>query len=183
MSNVLRSSDDERGHFFADTLEAGVEALQTGYVAIPSEDVTKTWHYIWKLAQTEHPQLKMKAPGSKPGRSTWIYFREAEGLIHSEERSISLVLKAERGQADLMFGRTELAEMQGIAMLLEPDMKVAKASNSASIRIEVPTIDFAADGDSQTEAIKTGLAACERLRKFVVGCPELVRDLPNKNKS
>lgn len=67
--------------------------------------------------------LKFREPGLKPGKSTWSYFREAEGLAEAQKLAV-LVYKAERGQADLPFGNTS-AESLGRAAEkhLEPDIR------------------------------------------------------------
>lgn len=47
-------------------------------------------------------------------------------------------------------------------------MKVRPAKKSASIRIEVPIVDFARAPEDQHQAIVDGFAACELLRSFFV---------------
>ena len=49
---------------------------------------------------------------------------------------------------------------------LNHDMSVEKAGKSASIRIQVPTVDFKRAPEGQEDAIRAGLHAAERLRSF-----------------
>jgi hypothetical protein len=153
----------------AEALEAGVEALRRGYVMTPDDAVSQMWLACWKLCLQVAPKLNFDEPNLKPGRSTWFYFRNAEGFSDPDRRRAVVVYKAERGEADLQFGSTSVAQLsQRSQGILQPSMKVVPAAKSASIRINLPAIDFSRPPEDQRQAIVEGLAACELLRSFFV---------------
>lgn len=158
-------SGDPRSIFFASALLGAVESYRRGYVAAPDAAVTDMWSACWQAANRVSPKLRFQRPGVKPGRSTWLYFREAEGFGRGSAAVV--VYKAERGQADLQFAGTSAADLFArVGALLDPGMEVATASKSASIRITVPVVDFNGAAETQVAAIENGLAACEALRAF-----------------
>lgn len=154
---------DKRSMFFAKALLGAVDSYRRGYVATPDVAVTDMWMACWRAATDVSPKLRFQQPGFKPGRSTWFYFREADGFARGAPAVI--VYKAERGQADLQFSGTSAAELEArVRTFLEPDMQVVPAAKSASVRIAVPQIDFNGSAEEQHAAICAGLEACERLR-------------------
>jgi hypothetical protein len=161
---ALRHDRDTRAHFLANALEAGVEALRSGYVVVPDTAVTDVWQYCWRTSLRVAPKLNFQEPGLKPGRSTWFYFREAEGF--SRARGLAVVVyKAERGQADLQFSGMSASELLSIMRsFMDETMKVVTAAKSASVRIQVRPIAFAQPPAEQEAAIIEGFGACERLR-------------------
>lgn len=164
--SAMRSASDPRSRFMAEALEAGVAAYHRGYVANADPFVSSAWQVLWEIAGESTPKLNMSKPTSKPAKSTWIYFREAEGLSSLRNR-VLLVYKAERGHADLQFRGADVTELSGrVASLLHPTMEVHKAGKSSSIRMSVPSIDFSSDVGGQREEAQFGFAACEQLRKF-----------------
>lgn len=169
LADCLRSSPDPRSIFLADALLAGIDAYRRGYTAIPNQAVTDVWTAIWRIAQAEAPNLKMQQPSSKPGRSSFVYFRRPNGFGVADVRRVDLVLKAAHGNVDLQFKRTSPEALErALAHLLEDDMTITRAAGSASIRISVPCLDFGSPPDAQHKRIRQGLLQAERLRKFFV---------------
>lgn len=165
----LARSTDARSRFLAKALADGIKAYRQGYVAVPDERATGIWAAIWNVARSETPDLNMPRPDKKPRQSTWIYFRDAKGFGETDRKRCVVVLKAGRGKADLQFSAMSPGELERVVHgLLEPDMVVAKATKSASIRISVPVVDFGRPATGQVEAIREGLQQAERLRRFYV---------------
>jgi hypothetical protein len=169
LSAVLRDENDRRSRFLAGALEAGVEALRRGYIMTPDVNVSGMWQACWKISRQVAPKLNFNEPGLKPRLSTWLHFKDAEGLSDLDWSRVVLVYKAERGHVDLQFGGTSVAQLslRSDGILL-PSMKVRPAAKSASVRVLVPTLDFARAPDEQHQAIVEGFAACELLRIFFV---------------
>lgn len=168
IAETLTAQSDPRSLFFARALLAGVEAYRRGYVMEPDERVSDMWLAYWRSAQVLAPELRLAPPGLRPGRSTWIYFRDAVG-IETDRSNAVVVLKAERGQADLQFADTSPLDLgRRTHGLLDSKMKVVSAKKSAAIRIEVEEVDFHAPPREQEAAIGQGLIACEALRRFFV---------------
>ena len=158
---------DVRSKFLARAITQGIEDFQRGYCVVPNVLVTDIWTAIWQIASQSAVELNMVRPTEKPGRSTWIYFRQPQGFTPSDSKRCSLVLKAERGQADLQFRNMNVNDLHQLTgHFLEDDMKVVKAAKSASIRISVPVIDFDRSASEQVEQINSGLQGIERLRLF-----------------
>ncbi|MBJ7403415.1 MAG: hypothetical protein JHD07_09000 [Bradyrhizobium sp.] len=169
LSAALREENDPRSLFLADALEAGVEALRRGYVATPDATVSGMWQACWKISCEVAPKLNFNKPGLKPRLSTWFHLKDADGLSDLDWSRVVVVYKAERGYADLQFGDTSVTQLSQRSLgILQPSMKVRPAKKSASIRIEVPIVDFARAPEDQHQAIVDGFAACELLRSFFV---------------
>lgn len=165
---TLGNACDPRSAFFSETLATGIENFRRGYVMNPDATVTDIWHVMWQIAEDVAPRLRFVQPGAKPGRSTWVYFYNADGFADIDWRTAVVAYKADLGQADLQFGSTmSPALAEATTGLLDPGMKVVKAGKSASIRMEVPRVNFSAT-DDQGAAIATGLEVCEHLRSFFV---------------
>lgn len=169
LADCLRESADPRSTFLAEALLAGVEAYRRGYTATPNQAVTDVWTAIWQVAITDMPELNMDRPAPKPSGSSFIYFRRPTGFSLMDIRRVDLVLKAAHGNVDLQFKQTRPEVLEkSLGHLLESDMSIARAAGSASIRINVPSLDFGSPPDAQHEHIRESLAQAERLRKFFV---------------
>lgn len=162
---AAEQSADQRSLFFAKALLGAAASYRRGYVAAPDAAVSDMWMACWHLASQVSPKLRFQQPGLKPGRSTWFYFREAEGFARGAPAVV--VYKAERGQADLQFSGTNASELADrVQAWLERDMRVVPAAKSASVRVLVPPINFNGAAREQEAAICAGLGACERLRSL-----------------
>lgn len=169
LHEVLRCEGDGRSIFLANALAAGVNRARNVYVANPDEQVSAAWAALWDQACKLTPPLQMARPSPKPGRSTWIYFRDAIGFGVSDRKRAVVVYKAERGQADLQFSSTLAQQLEArSADIMDDSMSVVQAAKSASIRISVQPIDFLKPFEEQLEAVGEGLQACERLRQFFI---------------
>lgn len=159
---------DARSKFFAHALASGIESSQRGYVMVPNAAVTRVWQAIADEALRIAPALRFSFSGEKPCSATWPAFKDAEGM--GVLRGIAtLILKGEKGQADLEVKNcTPDSLRRAVADLLETGMTIERATNSASIRLSVPRIDFKAPPEGQLEAIRDCLVAMDRLRRFAV---------------
>lgn len=164
---ALRTARDPRSAFLAQALADGIASCRQGYVLVPDETVTHIWTTIWDMASAEYPALQMEKPSAKPSRSGWIYFRRPSDFSESDVKRSVIVYKASRGQVDLQFGNMSPGDLSAVVSgLLDPEMTVVKAAKSASVRLNVPTIDFGSRDGCQEDHIRTGLAQAERLRRF-----------------
>ena len=164
---TAQESGDLRSVFFADALLGAVEAYRRRNVLVPDATVSDVWMACWKWSQEVTPKLNFRSPGLKPGRAMWFRFTEAEGFQPGEPAR--LIYKANRGQADLQFRRTNVAQLAArVGTWLDPDMRVVRAMSSASVRLAVPKIDFSGAPEPQQAKILEGLEACERLRVLYV---------------
>ena len=112
----------------------------------------------------------MRPPGDKPTGAGFIYSYDTQGLSSPETKSrVNIVYKhrLNGNYVDIQFRRTtETALRARVAEILEHGMSVEKAGKSASIRVQVPTVDFRREPEGQEDAIRAGLYAAERLRRF-----------------
>lgn len=169
VATALRAEEDRRSAFLADALVAGIGAYRQGYVMKPNENVSDMWMACWKTSLTIAPKLRFQQPDLKPGRSTWFYFRTADGFSKEDVKYAVVVYKAERGQVDLQFADTTATSlMQRTTGILNESMKVESAGKSASIRIAVPKIDFSGSASEQDSNIVHGISVCELMRLFFI---------------
>jgi hypothetical protein len=165
-SAALRAEQDPRSMFLADALEAGVKSYHQGYVMKPDDSVSDMWMACWR---TSLAILRFQQPGLKPGRSTWFYFRDADGFPAEDRKRAVIAYKAERGHADLQFAGTGTISLaRRVEGLLDRTMGVVRAEKSASIRIAVRPINFHGSAKEQETSIIEGFNTCERLRAFFV---------------
>ena len=166
----LADSGDARTNYLANTLRDGIESHRLGYKPEHNEATTLIWGAIWELSNSHAPQLRMRRPVSKPIGAGFIYFYDAEGVSAVEtQRRVHIVYKPTHGNADLQFGNMrEEALHNATGSLLDSDMAIAQAGKSASIRIKVPLVDFARAPEEQADAIRQGLLASDRLRRFFI---------------
>ena len=175
---ALDKSYDTRTRFLSQTLQDGVESHRQGYVKQHDEARTRLWYAIWEVASKEFPELVMPKPDSKGAKSGFIRFKGANWLANAEARTkVEVIYKLNSWDVDLQFGGTSVAMLQSsVGHLLvgeNGDMEVEQATGSASIRIKVPVVDLGRAPDEQEDAIRQGLQAAERLRKFFIECRPL----------
>jgi hypothetical protein len=169
IADAMQVQGDLRSLFLAKSLLAGVESYRRGYIMQPDEQVSNMWRRYWEAAEVVAPELRLAEPRLKPGHSTWIYFREAAGFSKTDRKKAVVVLKAERGQADLQFKVTSRIALERRTLgILEPLMRIVGAGKSAAIRLDVPKANFREPPQEQENSILAGLSACERLRSFFV---------------
>ena len=171
--DLLNNAVDPRSQFLAYILSEGIRTYRQGYVPVPDATNTQVWRAFWDIANEETPRLRMRRPGDKPSGAGFIYFYDAEGVSSAEtEGRAHIVYKHRPGrdcEVDLQFRQTSEASLRTrAAELLEDDMSVVKAGNSASIRVRVPAVDFSRIPEGQEDGIRAGLHAAERLRRFFV---------------
>ena len=169
---ALSESFDPRTLFLAQTLKNGIESQRQGYKPLYDDAATQVWNAIWEIANAVTPQLRMRKPPRRTAGSSFIYFTDADGLATAEiRRRVKIVYKPAQsaGNADLQFSNTPVETLRdAVGGALDADMSVAPAQKSASIRIEIPIVDFGESPEGQGEAIRQGLQAAERLRLFYI---------------
>ena len=170
---VLSGAVDARSRFLAVMLRNGLDAHREGYVPVRDEVTTQVWSTFWDIANKEAPRLRMRKPGNTPSGARFIYFYDADGVSRSETKGRAhIVYKSNLNEGcyvDAQFRNMNVETLEArVAGVLEPDMLVGKAGKSASIRIRVPSVNFARIPEGQEESILEGLYAAERLRSFFV---------------
>ena len=176
--DVLKGTADGRSVFLSAALKQGIDKKRQGYTPTPDQAVTEMWHTIYRRSRSVAPCLNMKNPRDKPGKSAYIYFRQAKGFqrIGSEKKGV--VIKGDRGYVDLQFSATTVSYLESIAKsLLDDDMEIEAAGKSAVIRLNSDPIDFRAAASAQMAVIDDNLQKAERLRKFYVQHESLLRQV------
>jgi hypothetical protein len=106
----------------------------------------------------------MTDPGAKPAAAGFIYFREAQ-----LPQSLTLCHKLPKGAVDLQFagwGDRIAALESTLRPLLEPGMEIARATNSAAVRIQVPVLNTGRSLAEQVEDVRDGLGAAKQLHAW-----------------
>ena len=112
----------------------------------------------------------MKKPRQKgrPSGSSVIYFRQAKGFQPITGKK-GIVIKGDKGFVDLQFSATTVPDLRSIVeSIIDEDMKIRKASESAVVRVRSRRIDFRDSPSAKMEAIDENLDKAERLRKFYI---------------
>lgn len=157
----LRSALGARGLYKAVILKAAINKATLGYNPIADDVVSRFWYAYWEISIAQAPELAMNRPGSKPARSTWIYFAPS-GLPPNAR----LVHKLGHGVIELTLGGAgeRLGELRSaLRDILTRDMVVERTGKSSSIRLKVPEVNASQDIDAQRAAVSAGLDAARQL--------------------
>jgi hypothetical protein len=156
---------DERLPYKLQLLATALQKHGLGYNPATDLPVTTFWNLYWREATTLAPELRMSDPGTKPGAAGFVYFREAQ-----LPESLTLCHKLPKGAVDLQFAgwADRIAALEGsLRPLLEPGMEVARATNSAAVRIQVPVLSTGRPMAEQVESVREGLDAAKQLHAWV----------------
>lgn len=156
-----RNADDAHGQWRAALLEQAAAGGASGsYVMKPDANTSGLFLAVWKLANDEFPQLRMRRQEKRPRKSVWTQFPDAD-----LPKPVYLVHKASDGAScDLTFPQTTPEELdRRYGSILESDMFVCKAGKSAAIRILTPQLDQDIPFEQQVDAARAGLSAAARL--------------------
>lgn len=170
--DVLADAQDGRARFLSDALRRAILGRRD-YVVEPDAAVTALWRAIYEVASDEAPLLDMRMPGEKPKGARFIYLTPAS--FASIASGVDIVIKnrkddgspIERTFVDLQFRQTGAAQLQEASDgILGAGMFVASAGKSASIRVDVLSLDYQAPAETQLAAIRTAVEQADRLRQF-----------------
>lgn len=171
------SLGERRAYYKQAILQAAIDKSRLGYQPVEDAVATGFWRFYWEIAQAIAPELRMVEPGGKPAGSTFIYFK-AGGLPNGSRivHKLSGTKGLATGFVDLQLpgmGERTPGLDRALQSFLEKDMTVVRASNSAAIRLEVPTLDPNKEAALQIDDIKFGLAAAQRLLAWFRSHPQV----------
>lgn len=167
--SLLQSAIDKQGE------------QSTFQITQPSELVTEFWQDYWNFVLDHAPEFQMKKPGVAGKETTYKYFSRAIGLpdgsvlvhkIRNEEGQ----KKFEVDYFDLQFSRTSPEQlMKRFEDRVQEGKKngdihdsvaIVKADKSASIRVEVPTLDVNKGIYEQLDSCKTAIKRGKELLRY-----------------
>lgn len=154
----------ERLRYKLALLDAAIEKGTLGYQSIEDDAVTLFWRRYWEYINIHVPYYLLPKPGPKPAAATFITFRP-----ENFPSGVSLIHKLSTGRADLQFSNygERLTELQNrFGKKLESDMRIARATKSGAITIEVPIVNVGHGFEEQLANIKVGIEAIKRLYEW-----------------
>ena len=169
---VLAATEDARSRFLSNALQRAILDRRQ-YVPDPDAAVTALWRAIYEVATEEAPLLCMPPPGEKPKGARFIYFTP-DGFASMAD-GVDIVIKngkdeagpTERTFVDLQFRGTAKADLEyATTGILDDDMSIETAGQSASIRIDLPPLDYRAPARRQLATIRQAIEQADRLRQF-----------------
>jgi hypothetical protein len=154
-------------------LRRALDRGAVGWTLVPHEGVTEFWRRYWDLARALAPELQMPKPAIKPATSAFVFFRPA-----GFPRGIKLIHKVPYAHVDIQFDGmasqiTRLTRRYGPH--LQHGMALEKASKSAVVRIQVPSIDMTAPFQESEPAVREGIWAAKLLFVWFRGLPSTLR--------
>jgi hypothetical protein len=158
----------ERGIFKQKMIEAAIEQQSLGYQPQFNEVATQNWQLYYQWVQKIAPELGMLEPKQSKTSGTFIGVKPPKVFPDSLE----IIHKTENGYVDLQFpGKAKLepdweAFKRRVSNLLESDMTIVKAGNSAAIRLFVPAIDIIKDFGEQKVFVVEGIWAAKKLLQW-----------------
>ena len=171
---ALADSPDGRVRFLSHALQRAV-LDRRHYVPEPDAAVTALWRAIYRVATNAAPLLNMAPVGEKPKGARFIKF--TPDSFASIASGVDIVIKNGKGDAgptertfvDLQFGGTSDGQLKEATNgILRPRMFVVAAAKSASIRINLPPVDYERPADAQLPAIREAVEQADLLRRFFV---------------
>jgi len=143
-------------------------AKRANYVPSTKEfdlETTQFWQSAYMLALKEFPELQMK-PVPRPAKGLpCVQFQTV--AMTKKPVFVSLILKADKGLAELWFGRTDYEKFSlQASALLEPGMTIVKSGKNSAIRLSFPPFQICRFEEEAMVSIRTAFAVCVRLVRF-----------------
>jgi hypothetical protein len=134
----------------------------SGYNPTTDQPVTDFWQAYWRDAIDIAPELEMREPKGKPASSGFVWFSCSD-----LPADLNICHKLSKGYVDLHFpGLGSRAVQLSVALspILDSGMFVVKTSESAAVRIPVPSLLTALPFIEQLENARCGIVAAQALR-------------------
>jgi hypothetical protein len=146
-------------------------AKRANYVPSTKEfdlETTQFWQSAYLLALKEFPELQMK-PVLRPAKGLpCVQFQTV--AMTKKPVSVSLILKADKGVAELWFGRTDYEKFSlEVSAILEAGMTIVKSGKNSAIRLSFPSFSVSRFTEEAKFSIRTAFAVCVRLVRFYEG--------------
>lgn len=154
----------------------------TFQITQPSEPVTEFWQDYWNFVVDHAPEFQMKKPSIAGKGTTYREFRRASGLpdgcvlVHKIRNEEGKSEKSNVDYFDLQFSKTSITDLKNRyeAKIKEGkkngnihnSVAIKKARNSASIRVEVPTLDVYKSLDQQLDSCNKAIKRGKELLRY-----------------
>ena len=161
--SILSACEDEKDWFSCALLRKAIEKKQDA--SIVDDAVTSFWLKYYEYQEKYYPHLKLhKSSYQKGSQAIWPdfetkYYIKGTKILHkSAQGSVDLEFRGKAKDKDLLASQTygQLSE----------DMYWVITGKSASIRIEVPKIDFSKPFENYTKEVKDVFEAVNKLDKL-----------------
>ncbi len=154
-------SDDARSRWRRAIVEEAVAQGRRGYRMIVNDTVSRFHMEFWEHLQARHPELTMRRPTPKGGKSNWLLFKG----VGSPGR-VGFHVKLDQRVVELGFpGRSTAELIEAIASIPEGIRPVQK-NGTAALSIAIPFLDRERPLAEQQEALAAVMAAVARLTSF-----------------
>jgi hypothetical protein len=164
IAGFLGAESQERLNYRAEFIRtAAVRSINT-WAKTDDQATTDFWEAVYQMASREFPILEMKRIDPTKGM-TWLTLRPRD--LPTKPKSVSILIKGDRGYVDLSFGATQVEEFGArVGLLLEEDMTVHQTGKSTVIRIETKPFVIDHGIESGLPILRSVFVASERLIRF-----------------
>lgn len=160
--------DDRRSQFKHDQIKFAIEKQKKQYEPIEDPRVTQFWKEYYQYQQKNHRSLLLLYDNKKKGtKSGWPRF-------NTYIEKLYIIHKSNFGCIDLTFdgcGNKMLEIEDMIASILpnyyDEGYTIQRIGKAASIRLNVPIVDFHKPFDEQIDAVKKCFDIIEKMNSFV----------------
>jgi hypothetical protein len=154
-------SDNARADFRAGIVATAIDQSVRRGPKFVDETVTEFRMRYYEFLTQEAGELSMNKPGRAGPGETWFFLRHG-----NLPKGSSIVHKSTLGVVDLAFDRTDVGKMFGVTARLEHGMEIRQTGKSASIRLNVPSIESFESFDAKVGSVRAALTAAMRLAVF-----------------
>ncbi len=170
IADWLQAAGGVRAVWRKSVLDLAINHARRGYLMKVHSGKTAFHQDYFDFVTAGYPDLVMKKPDPKGGKSDWIYLRGP-----NLPKGVRLIHKNDQGCVDLQFERTTASELVSRRQLDWPqEARVVARGGSAAISITVPVCNMEQPFLDQTSSVEAALNAARRL----VGCLEPKTNTP-----
>jgi len=158
---AIEAEGTPRAKHRANLMLRAIEQARSSYIVVPAPEVTNLWQRIYKIADAEFPELRMKPPSDKGSSSSWIIFK---GPL---PKRVSIDWKIEKGLIDLSFWSSEVAPAVQVPLAGLPEGARWQAVGKKATAIRVPWNEPVREWASLDDGvIRSGLSLASQLLDF-----------------
>lgn len=162
ISGWYERSRDARSAWRRAIMEEAVAQGRRGYRMVVNESVSRFHMEFWEHLQVSHPELTMRRPTPKGGKSNWLLFKGT-----GSPKEVGFHVKLDQRVVELGFsGRTVADLLQAIPELPEGIRPVQKGG-TAALSVTTPALDRNRPLSGQKDALAAVMAAVTRLLPFM----------------
>ena len=155
-------SGDARARWRRAIMDEAITQGRRGYRMVVNETVSRFHLEFWEHLQVRHPELTMRRPTPKGGKSNWLLFKGV-----GCPKGVGFHVKVDQRVVELGFAGRTVAHLLQAGMQLPEGIRPVQKGGTAALSISTPALDQSRPLAEQHEALEQVMAAVARLLPFM----------------